>query len=285
MTLATVLSQEEYVEQAYFFHVFRERLQQNMAAQDILERVHEEILSTTRLPFAIQFLATELKHTGLLGKGFAHLSHYFSPFQAYVINKAEQEGMRFSMDTALQVLEGEAKYRSESPTPAGLFVYEFEVMCRNKLGYDEGLHAMSQDSFFDEHWRDYIETVRRNVGEVDFADLIYVRSEQANREWIKKNPDQEPPLALFGEKEGKIARASRGRDPLYLFSALQRQLGYPEVPRFVYKEDPLAILPTLVAKIQEIELKFKLIDNEIRGKSDLIQALGKPEEIKPIEID
>ena len=36
---------------------------------------------------------------------------------------------------------------------------------------------------------------------------------------------------LFGEKEGKIARANRGRDPLYLFSALQRQLGYPEVPR------------------------------------------------------
>ena len=43
---------------------------------------------------------------------------------------------------------------------------------------------------------------------------------------------QEPKLPiLFGEKEGKIARANRGRDPLYLFSALQRQLGYPEVPR------------------------------------------------------
>ena len=35
-----------------------------------------------------------------------------------------------------------------------------------------------------------------------------------------------PPL--FAEKEGKIAKANRGRDPL-LFAALQRQLGYPEV--------------------------------------------------------
>ena len=43
-------------------------------------------------------------------------------------------------------------------------------------------------------------------------------------------PEWEPPHEpLFGEKEGKIAKASRGRDPLYLFAALQRQLGYPEV--------------------------------------------------------
>ncbi len=285
MPLAPVLDQEEYVEQAYFYHVFRERLQQNMAAQDILERVHEEILSTTRLPLAIQFLATELKHAGVLANGLSRLTHYFSPFQAYIIAKAEEEGKRFSMDTALHVLEGEAKYRSESPTQAGLFVYEFEVMCRNKLGYDEGLRAMAQDGFFDDEWRQYIEMVRRNVGEVDFADLIYVRSEQANREWLKKNPEQTPPIALFGEKEGKIARASRGRDPLYLFSALQRQLGYPEVPRLVYKEDPLAVLPTILAKIQEIELKLKLMDNELRGKSDLIQTLGKPEEVKVIELD
>ena len=44
-----------------------------------------------------------------------------------------------------------------------------------------------------------------------------------------------PPL--FGEKEGKIAKASRGRDPLFLFAALQRQLGYPEVPRYRQVQD------------------------------------------------
>ena len=48
----------------------------------------------------------------------------------------------------------------------------------------------------------------------------------------RQNPDYQLPVpALFGEKEGKIAKANRGRDPLYLFAALQRQLGYPEVPR------------------------------------------------------
>jgi len=33
---------------------------------------------------------------------------------------------------------------------------------------------------------------------------------------------------LFGEKEGRIALANRKRNPLFLFSALQRQLGYPD---------------------------------------------------------
>ena len=54
----------------------------------------------------------------------------------------------------------------------------------------------------------------------------------------RQNPDYEPPVPpLFGEKEGKIAKASRGRDPLYLFAALQRQLGYPEVPRLQARDD------------------------------------------------
>jgi len=65
MSTGQPLDREEYIEQVYFFRVFRERLQQDLAAQEILERLHEEILSTTRLPFAIQFLATDLKHTGI----------------------------------------------------------------------------------------------------------------------------------------------------------------------------------------------------------------------------
>lgn len=281
-----VLDAEEYVEQSYFFGVFRERLAENQAAQDVLARLHEEILSTTRLPLAIQFLATEIKHSGLLASGFRRLAHYFTPFQAFVVGRAEEEGKRFSMDLALRCLEAEAKYRTKQPSPAGLFVFEFEVMCRNKLGYDEGLRAMALDAAFSGGWQDYLETVRRNVGEIDFADLIYVRSELANREALKRDPEASLPPALFGEKEGKIARASRGRDPLFLFSALQRQLGYPEVPRHVPREDPLAQLAAVQAKVAELELKLKLLDAEVRGKADLIQKLGQPEaEAPPIELE
>ena len=49
--MANLLDREEYIEQAYFYRVFRERLATNMATQDVLEHVHQEILSITRLPW------------------------------------------------------------------------------------------------------------------------------------------------------------------------------------------------------------------------------------------
>src|SRR6266481_8521862 len=110
--MTTILDREEYIEQAYFFRVFRERLASNLAAQEVLDALHEEILSTTRLPMAVQFLSTEMKHSGLLSTGFSRLSHYFTAFQTFVIRQTEDERMKFSADTALQVLEREAQYRA-----------------------------------------------------------------------------------------------------------------------------------------------------------------------------
>jgi len=52
---APLLEREEYVEQAYFFRVFRERLDENVPAQEILSTIHEEILSTTKLPMLSSF--------------------------------------------------------------------------------------------------------------------------------------------------------------------------------------------------------------------------------------
>jgi hypothetical protein len=278
MSLAPILDREEYIEQAYFFRVFRERLRENLAAQEVLTRVHEEILATTRLPFAIQFLATELKHTGVLAQGFARLPHYFTPFQTFVISKAEHEKLHFSMDMALQALEGEAKYRSGEPSRPGLFVYEFEVLSRNRLGYEDGLRAMMQDGYFDDSWREYMETVRRNVGEVDFADLVYVRSELYVKDQTRQGSPGPIPPALFGEKEGKIAKASHGRDPLFLFAALQRQLGYPAVPRPVRRDDPQALINAVQVKLKELEQRLKLLESEARGNAaDIARSLGKPD--------
>src|SRR5262245_35095997 len=143
--MSTVLEREEYVEQAYFFRTFRERVAENLPSQEVLATLDQEILTTTRLPMAVQFLATEIKHSGLLATGFERLDHYFNPFQAFVVRQAEDEKMRFSMATALLVLEREATYRANHPTRPGLFVYQFETICRNRLGYWDGLTAMSQE--------------------------------------------------------------------------------------------------------------------------------------------
>jgi hypothetical protein len=276
--MSPILDREEYIEQAYLFQVLRERLAQNMPAQELLERVDEEILATTRLPMAVQFLATELKHSGLLSSGFQRLKHYFTAYQGFVIEQTEREGRRFGIDMALLILEREAGYRAANVSRPGLFVYQFEALCRNRLGYDAGLAAMSEDGYYDANWGSFLDMVRRQVGAVDFADLIYVRSELYVKDQRREQPSYVPPVAaLFGEKEGRIAKANRGRDPLYLFAALQRQLGYPEVPRPKPRDDLAAKMETLQAKFRELETRVKLIDAELKGQVDLTKLMAKPE--------
>ncbi len=270
--MGAILDREEYIEQAYFFRVWRERLAADIPTQEILGHVHEEILSTTRLPLAIQFLGTELKHSGLLASGFARLPHYFSSFQAFVMSQAEEDRRRFGMETALLVLEREAHYRAGPWTAPGLFVYQLETISRNRLGYDHGLRAMGQDPFYDSDWRAYLEMVRRQLGLVDFADLVYLRSEFYVMDQRRQDPAYQPALApLFGEKEGKIARANRGRDPLFLFAALQRQLGYPEVPRPRPQDDTSVRIEALQVKVRQLEARLKLVESEVKGQLDLTQ--------------
>ncbi len=280
MIPATVLEREEYIEQAYLFRAVRERIADNQPAQEVFQRVGDELLASTRLPFAVQFVASELKHTGLVANGFAKLPHYFTAFQAFVIKQAEDEKSRLPMPTAFLILEREAAYRADKPTKSGLFVYQFETISRNRLGYLDGLEAMARDPFYDVNWHTYFDHLRKQVGEIDFCDLVYLRSELYVIEERRLSPAFAPGLPpIFGEKEGKIAKASRRRDPLYLFAALQRQLGYPEVPRYQIRNDATTKLEILTAKVRELEMRIKLAESELRGNVDLTQ-FGKPDLLK-----
>jgi hypothetical protein len=274
-----VLEREEYIEQAYFFQTFRERLIDGLPAQDILARIGEELLSTTKLPIAVSFLHLELKANGQFGPAMAKLGHYFTLFQAHVVSQAEQELSRFAMEQALLVLEREAKFKTENPGLPALFVFHFEAIARNRLGYTRGLAAIAADPFYTEDWSDYILTVRARLGDVDFADLIYVRSAYYVKERARLNPEFVPKFpTLFGEKEGKIARANRGRDPLYLFSALQRQLGYPEVPRPRRPDELEARVVLLEQRMAQLENRLKVAESEMQHDIDLSQVMVKPED-------
>ena len=280
MSTPTVLDREEYIEQAYLFRTVRERVADNQPAQEAFQRVADELLSTTRLPYAVQFVASELRHTGLVANGFAKLPHYFTAFQAFVVRQAEDEKSRLPMPTAFLILEREAAYRADRPTKPGLFVYQFEAISRNRLGYLDGLEAMALDPYYDADWKGYFDQLRRQVGEKDFCDLVYSRSELFVTEERRRNPAFVPPWpAIFGEKEGKIAKASRKRDPLYLFAALQRQLGYPEVPRYRVRDDAATKMEILQTKLRDLEMRLKLVEGELRGSVDLSQ-FGKPDLLK-----
>ena len=142
---------------------------------------------------------------------------------------------------------------------------------------------MLGDPLYDADWHGYLEQVRRHMGTYDFADMVYVRSELYVVEQRRRDPDYAPPVPpLFGEKEGKIARANRGRDPLYLFAALQRQLNYPEVPRPRPRDDVVVKLEEMRAKVRDLEMRLKLLEGEVKGQIDLSQ-FGKPDLLKEEE--
>jgi hypothetical protein len=277
-----LLDREEYIEQTHFFRVFAERLRDNIPSQEILATVQEEILSTTKLPMAIDFLRSEILLKGRVSDGMIRLEHYFAPFQAFIMQQAEQESKsRFDQFMALEILQREAEYRANNPTPQGLFIYQFECLSRNRLGYLEGLAAIAGDPLYDEHWREWFGVLRRELGTSDFTDLLYYRSEQfvLDRRRASGDPEADVPYPiLFGVREGRIAKAHRKKDPLYMFAALQRQLGYPAVPRFKPKSEQPVIHPALEQRLQRIEQTLKLVQAELKGGIDLSQFYKRAEE-------
>jgi hypothetical protein len=289
----TMLAREEYIEQSYLFRTLGERMLDGVATQEALKNLGHEILATTKLPLAIDYLVSDLKLTGTIAPAMRQLNHYFTAFQTFVITEAEDEEGRFDLRTALVILEREARYLAEGGTPEGLFLYRFECLSRNRLDYMRGLLATANDGIFNTDWTAWITMVSRQVGLVDLADLIYIRSDELLRRQKgrasfhthdatqnEEYSDTKNNAVLFGEKEGRIAWANRGKDPLYLFAALQRQLGYPVVPK-PKRPQPQAESPALMARrIDRLELRVKLLEEETKDGIDLSQFDPKNQSFK-----
>lgn len=279
------LGQEEYIEQSHFFGALADRIASHVPAQEVLQSVREETLATTKLPMALDFMLAELRHAGTFSTAMAQLRHYFTPFQTYVISEAERERGKFDLRVGLAVLSQEALYRAgryqeAEPTRQGLFLYQFEVLCRNRLGYDAGLAAVAGDPAYDERWREWILTIRRQVGMVDIADLLYVQSAHAAQRAERGGgppPSVEP---LFGDREGRIALANRRKDPLFLFASLHRQLGYPEVPRPAIRDPQEDLLPQLARRLEQLEKRMSLMEDEQRGGIDLTKLYEPPPDLR-----
>lgn len=280
-----MLDREEYVEQAFFFRGLTERLADNIPVQELFGVAQDEVLSTTKLPLAINYMLGELRLTGCFAPAMRKLDHYFTPFQTYVVSAAESETGRFDMRVALNILRFLAEFMAKEPQPQAIFLYQFEVLCRNRLGYDEGLHAMCHDPVYSSDWREWIEEVRRQIGILGLADLIYVRSEHYLQQQFKRTGAEataEKPI-LFGEKEGKISLANRKKDPLLLFSALQRHLAYPVVPRLEKADTTHETIPTLIRRMERLEQRIKLMEEESMGGIDITKFYTPGNAPKPLD--
>jgi hypothetical protein len=140
---------------------------------------------------------------------------------------------------------------------------------------------------------------------VDIADLIYVHSQyywqRQERSSQRAGPSSAPAVrepaksaeagdgpahieedaervVLFGEREGRIALANRRKDPLYLFSSLHRQLGYPEVPRQKAADKEQPLLPQLARRLEQLEMRLKLLEEDRRGEVNLTAFYERPPE-------
>ncbi len=264
--MSDVLTQDEYVEQEFFFRSFQERLNDGYATQEILAGMSSELLNATKLPLAVSVLLTEVKLSGNMHPAMERMAHYFTPFQIFIVKEAEREEGRFDFKIALQILQRDAKYRAEGASPQGVFFYQFETLSRNRLGFDYGLAAISEDPIFNEDWRYWINVVlRRQVGFIDLGRLVFVRSALYR---LREGEEAKP--VLFGEREGKIAKASQGRDPLFFFSALCRHLGYPSVPRQRrVNERSSPEIEELRRKIDLLENRVQLLQDELKGGINL----------------
>ena len=273
-----MLDREEYIEQAYFFQVLSERLPENFPMQELLQQIRHELLATTKLPLALDFMSAELRHSGMVSPSMKRLPHYFTPYQTYIMSAAEDERGRFDVRVGIEILHLEAKYRAGNPVPEGLFLYQFETICRNRLRYDRGLDAIAADPFYNSDWKAWIAIVQRQVGTVELADMIYVRSREYLRRKAQPGQAPDPPEApvLFGEKEGRIAWANRQKDPVYLFAALQRHLGYPPAPRPKRPDETRELLPQLLRRVERLEQRIKLLEDESREGIDITKFYSKP---------
>ena len=82
---------------------------------------------------------------------------------------------------------------------------------------------------------------------------------------------------LFGTREGRIAKANRGKDPLYMFAALERQLGYPEIPRPTPKNEDKVFHPLVEQRFDLLEKRLSIMEQELKGGIDLNQFYKKPD--------
>ncbi|MEE2642865.1 MAG: hypothetical protein VX768_19715 [Planctomycetota bacterium] len=275
-----LLPVEEYVEQAFLFKTLADRLKHGDPIQELLLQIREEILATTKLPLAIDFIHAELNHSGLMSSAMSKIPHYFNPFQVYLVSQAERDSGRFDLRTALAILEKDATGKAENRSRAATFFFEFETLCRNALQYDYGLSAIAYDPVFDESWKGWILEMRRKIGTVSLADLVFIHSEYYA---IKQSRDGHDSFEiadpiLFGEKEGKIALANRRKEDLYFFSALQRQLKYPPVPRVKKVESAVEMVPRMQRQMERLEVRVKLLEDEQREKGiDLSRFYEKPQ--------
>ena len=139
---------------------------------------------------------------------------------------------------------------------------------------------MAADPFYTEDWTDYILTLRTRLGDVDFADLIFVRSEQFVRERRRLNPDFVPKFPDPLRREGGEDRPSqpRARSDVPLRAPYSAS---SDTPRSLDRAGPTSSRPACCSSSKRSpssKTGSRSAESDLQQDVDLAQVLVKPED-------
>ena len=258
------LDREEYVEQAYFFQTLRERMQQDMSTQDLLVAIRQEILATTMLPFALDFMAGELRLTGGFATAMARLPHYFTPFQTYVVGEAEKAEGRFDFRIALEILQREVEYRAAGRRRKASSSISSRPSAATAWATTAAWRPSPPIAIFDENWREWILTVRRQVGLIDFGrhDL---RPQRALSQDAGEGREADPVRRKGGaNRAGQSPQGSA----LSVFGAAAA-LGLSERAAAAARGHAAISSARLQQRVDRLETRVEAFEEELRGGINL----------------
>ena len=69
--------------------------------------------------------------------------------------------------------------------------------------------------------------------------------------------------------------ANRQKEPLFLFGAMQRHLGYPAVPRPKPADKEKELIPQMARRIERLEMRIKILEEENRNGMDITRFYEK----------
>ncbi|MCA9081490.1 MAG: hypothetical protein KDA58_13085, partial [Planctomycetaceae bacterium] len=69
-----------------------------------------------------------------------------------------------------------------------------------------------------------------------------------------------------------------GKDPLYMFAALQRQLQYPAVPRPKPVQRQFVFDPPVESRFQRLESRLALLEQDLKGGVDLTPFMKRQQD-------
>ena len=223
---------------------------------------------TTKLPLAIDFLRTEVLHGGRLNPAMAKIGHYFTPFQTFVV-AAGRVGQ-------VEVRHGDRAVnpRADGGVPgAGAFAGgAVHLPVRVRGAEPAGLRRRPAGR----RRRPLFRTPRGGPGSPAWrgrwgrrTSPTWSISAATSSSRAAAGPNTTPTggpatRCCSTARLGRIARANRGKDPLYMFAALQRQLGYPRVPKPAAPADD-KLPPAQEARLARLEKRLQLLEAEQRG--------------------